>query len=141
MNKKKIRSFFLFEIAILLGICVYFFFFNSKDIPIENITTDINVNAKQLSNSFLDDENASNILYKGKIIEVTGIVKEVSFLNNRNTLILQGMNKQSGVICDMESTDHIALQKIKEGEFVKIKGICKGFLKDVILLNCILINR
>jgi len=141
MNKKKYFFYFLFGLFILIGICWYFIETDPMQLSIKKVAPDSKIGAVQLTNSFLHNESTSNSLYKGKIVEVTGIVKEVTFLNKRNTVILQGGNTQSGVLCDMHSTDSVTLKNIKKGDSIKIKGVCKGFLKDVIILNCILINQ
>ena len=89
----------------------------------------------------MTDEKQADEIYTGKVIEITGTVKEVSFLNNRNTLILQGKDKNSGVICDMNANQIDAIHKISLGDKITAKGICKGFLKDVVMLNCIIITN
>ncbi|RKM87649.1 hypothetical protein D7036_24990, partial [Aquimarina sp. BL5] len=57
-----------------------------------------------------------------------------------NTVILYGDNKYSGVLCDMQSDQTVGIRKLKKGQKIMLKGVCKGFLKDAILLNCMLIN-
>jgi len=75
-------------------------------------------------------------LYAGKIIEVTGFIKEISFINNRNTIILNSSTETFGVICDLNKNQEDKIKQLKEDQKIRVKGICKGFLKDVILLNC-----
>ena len=72
------------------------------------------------------------LIYQGK-------VKEVSFLNNTNTIILLG-DENSGIICDFSQNQTKEIKALTKNQTVIIKGIYKGFLKDVILLNCLLIN-
>ncbi|WP_370449472.1 hypothetical protein [Aquimarina sp. BL5] len=53
---------------------------------------------------------------------------------------MYGDNKYSGVLCDMQSDQTVGIRKLKKGQKIMLKGVCKGFLKDAILLNCMLIN-
>jgi hypothetical protein len=85
------------------------------------------------------DEKVTNKKFEGKIIEVEGKIKEISFLNNTNSVILFGVDN-SGVICDFNKNQTEEIKKLTKNQTVKIKGIYKGYLKDVILLNCLLMK-
>lgn len=70
------------------------------------------------------------------VILIEGIVEDINDLNHRNTVILKGKDTKRFVICDMQKSENLALLNV--GDTVTIKGILKGTLKDVILLNCII---
>ena len=74
-------------------------YFKSTEINLEKVSSEISLNSNELVASFITNENKSNEVYGGKIIEVTGFVKEISFLNNRNTVLLYTENEKSGIIC------------------------------------------
>tara|TARA_R110000787_G_scaffold55942_1_gene128807 strand:+ start:10873 stop:11301 length:429 start_codon:yes stop_codon:yes gene_type:complete len=141
MNKKVKAISIIVLVGISLGIYLYLSFTDINTINITDAVSFKNTKSELLLADFKEDEKKADKFYTRKVIEVTGIVKEVSFLNNRNTLILQGEDKDSGVICDMNSNQIDATLKITEGQKVTIKGIYKGFLKDVVMLNCILITN
>ncbi|RKN05057.1 hypothetical protein D7035_21570, partial [Aquimarina sp. AD1] len=115
--------------------------YNTSHIDINNVSTEISTDSQKLTASFINDENDANLIYKDKIVEVIGVVKEVTFLNDRNTIVLEGDNKNSSVLCDMQSDQFKMVKNLKKGQKIELKGVCKGFLKDVILLNCMLINQ
>ncbi|SEK50280.1 tRNA_anti-like [Aquimarina amphilecti] len=140
MNNKIKIVIFLFGLLLLAGAYIYMMFYDASHINVINTTTEISTDSRELTASFLNNEKQANLVYKDKVVEVVGIVKEITFLNNRNTIVLQGGNKNSGVLCDMQSDQFIKVQQLKKGQKVELKGICKGFLKDVVLLNCMLIN-
>lgn len=71
-----------------------------------------------------------------QVILIEGIVEDINGLNQRNTVILKGEDTKRFVICDMQKSENLALLNV--GDTVTIKGILKGTLKDVILLNCII---
>jgi len=141
MNKKNKITFFLLSLLIIGGAYIYFKLYDQPYLDITTVSTEIKTSSERLTASFIQNEKNANSIYQNKIIEVAGIVKEVTFLNNRNTVILYGENKHSGVLCDMQSNQITKVKNLKKGQKVMIKGICKGFLKDAILLNCMLINQ
>lgn len=140
------RKIKIISTIIVLAILCYssYIFFNLLGSDTINVR-ETNSYAEKKSNTLIADfttnEEEANKIYAGKVLEVTGKVKEVSFLNNRNTLILQGEDKDTGIICDMNSDQLKSVLKISKGQRVTIKGVCKGFLKDVVMLNCILIDQ
>ncbi|GAA4278621.1 OB-fold protein [Aquimarina mytili] len=140
MNRKNKIITFLFCLVFAAGLYLYFGFYNRSYETIDNVATDISISSRKLTSTYMLNEKNANSIYRGKVIEVDGIVKEVSFLNNRNTVLLHGNDKYSSVICDMQSDQIEEVKKLKAGQKIRIKGICKGFLKDAILLNCMLIN-
>lgn len=136
MNQRKLVY---LNIGIILSFifCVFYIKYNSKTIDITQIKSNINISASDLTNSFIYNEELAHKTYKNQAITVTGILKKITTVNHRKTLILYGYDKDTHVICDIENDE---LNKNMINTEIKIKGICKGFLKDVILLNCALIN-
>ncbi|MBQ4802079.1 hypothetical protein J8L88_04370 [Aquimarina sp. MMG015] len=141
MNRKNKITIFLLSLLLIAGAYFYIEYYNTSHIDINNASTEISTDSQKLTASFINNENDANLIYKNKIVEVVGVVKEVTFLNNRNTIILEGENKNSSVLCDMQSDQLRIVKSLKKGQKIELKGICKGFLKDVILLNCMLINQ
>lgn len=98
--------------------------------------TTINTKVDQLIEEEFNIEDPKHI---NKVIEVKGIVKDVNNLNNSYTIILQGEKKLNRfVICDMQKQQQNNVQKPKLGDTITVKGIIKGKLNDIILLNCII---
>lgn len=141
MSKKNKIAFFLFSLLLIAGVYLYFGLYNIPQMDITATSTEINTSSENLTLSFSRNEVKANSIYKGKIIEVEGIVKDITFLNERNTVLLQGDTKGTSVICDINPSQIVKVKKLKIGQRVAVKGVCKGFLKDVILLNCVLTNQ
>mgnify|MGYP000032378384 CR=1 FL=1 len=136
----KTKTKFFLIILILLLITGGFYFINplvnSSNKNLENETAALRLNALDLVENYTNNEENSNDLYAGKIIEVTGNIKEISFLNERITVILNSNSETFGVICDINPNQKEKINQLQKNQKIQIKGICKGFLKDVILLNC-----
>lgn len=110
--------------------------FDSSEKSLENELAALQVNSNDLLNSYSINEEKSDSLYRDKIIEVTGYIKEITYLNDRNTIILNSNSGSFGVICDINPNQKEKINKLQQHQKINVKGICKGFLKDVILLNC-----
>ncbi len=99
--------------------------------------TSIKVSAADLFKSFEDNEAEANKLYLDKVLEVTGKISEVT--SNQNgvpVLTLETENIMFGVRCTVENTESIT----QVGETITIKGICTGYLSDVIITNAIRVD-
>lgn len=133
------NKFFLIAILLLLVINGYYYvvpLFSSSEKNLENEVAAVILTANDLVNTYADNEAKSNKLYAGKIIEISGTIKEITFLNDRTTVILKSSSEKFGVICDINPNEKDNINRLKENQNITVKGICKGFLKDVILLNC-----
>ena len=91
-----------------------------------------------LQKAFETDEAGSSAKYINKIIEVTGEIASVkpgekSFIN----VSLRTGSDLSSVICTFPASDTTFF---KTGNQITVRGICSGFLMDVLLNNCAIIE-
>ena len=124
----------LSAVAVLIAVVLI-----SKHNLIDQNRTKAIVKSNVLISSLLLNEKASNQKYEGKVIEITGKVDTISFLNETNTVILYG-DKNSGIICDFSDNQTKEIKALKKHDIVTIKRVYRGFLNDAILLNCTLLN-
>jgi hypothetical protein len=92
------------------------------------------MSADDLLMAFQTDEVKANASYLNKIIEVTGIVvkkekddsgNEVVYLETTDVFGLVSCTMIPGSACNAG-----------EGQETKLKGICTGYLSDVVLTQC-----
>ena len=94
----------------------------------------VSLSATELFKAFESDEISANENYLDKVIEVYGEVVEITQdMDNHTIVMLKSDDPIFGIRCTLER----ASSHIKTGETVHLKGICKGFLSDVVLTNCI----
>jgi hypothetical protein len=92
----------------------------------------IKVSSIELFKAFENNEMEANKLYLDKVLEVNGKVTEVTTNQNGIPVIaLETEDALFGVRCTMNNTESVA----EAGEIVSIKGICTGYLSDVIITN------
>jgi len=75
------------------------------------------------------------------VVLIEGVIQDINSINNRSTIILKGeKNTDKLVICDMQKNQKLVINSLNLGDEISIKGILKGTLNDVILLNCIILQ-
>ncbi len=74
-----------------------------------------------------------------KAIEIEGEIKEITYQDGKYSLILKGDSDKTYILCEMQSNQNTEVIKLHAGEDIKLKGILKGFLMDIILLHCVII--
>lgn len=121
-------------LVLLLAVAAYVWFFVWNK-PKTNVAgaTAIKTEAVALFNEYSTNEQAANQKYLEKILEVAGIVTSVNKNAEGQTVILLKTNDPMfGINCTMEEKDIV----LKEGDAVILKGICTGYLTDVVLIRC-----
>jgi hypothetical protein len=101
---------------------------------------DIQISSEELISSFNKNESKANTLFVGKVIETKGVIKKITYQNDEFTILLKGENEFSYVICVMQSDQYVKVNQMILGQSIVLKGMCKGFLNDVIFFNCIILK-
>ncbi len=140
-RKVKIMMFSLSILLLIVSIYSCYTILNERPFSEDIISSssEIAISSEGLLQDFLEDEQEANATYVEKIIEVEGKVKEVTFLNDRYTVLLHSGTNMAYVMCDMRTEQAALVKELKEGDVVRLKGIFKGFLMDAIMLNCVLL--
>jgi hypothetical protein len=126
----------LLVIGLLGGIYAYMQY-NKPHQNIEKANADAKIEATSLFDAYSKDEAAANQKYTGKIVEVTGKVKEVSKSADGTTKInLEVGDAMFGVSCTLDPKNSAATT-LSAGNTTTLKGKCDGFNMDVQLSNCV----
>lgn len=93
----------------------------------------IPVSASSLFNDFENNEQRANDLYLNNVLEVNGRVGSISLNGDQKTVIVMETDDPIfGVNCTMNSN----ISNLAVGDSVTLKGICTGYLSDVVLVQC-----
>lgn len=96
------------------------------------------ITAPELLAAFVTDEQAANTAYVGKqeqAILVTGTIRSIGpESGGLVNVVLETNDAMAGVVCEFAEADVPATWK--PGDQVALKGICTGYLIDVILNRC-----
>lgn len=138
MNKKNI----IIAILVLgiIGLFVAYKIYNKPHINVSKAKSDLTLTADTIINDFSSDENVANSKYLEKIIEVKGTISEVKNEKGKGIVTLKTNDDFGSVICHLSADATKNISSLKEGQTITLKGICTGYLMDVILVKCELIN-
>jgi hypothetical protein len=121
------------------GILYALILYNKKHPDTSKVKPDFVITATALQKEFEDSEAAASAKYINKIIEVSGSIASVTKSDSNNVNIsLKSSNDLSSVICTIASADP---SKYKTGDELTIRGECSGFLMDVLLNNCAIVQK
>ncbi|HRI23095.1 MAG TPA: hypothetical protein PLZ45_00410 [Ferruginibacter sp.] len=95
----------------------------------------VRIAAMHLVAAYEANEANANRDYLDKVLEVSGYVTDVSKNQEGKTVVSLDGTGMGTVRCTMEG---IVQHEIKPKTQVSIKGICTGYLTDVILVRCMI---
>ena len=102
-------------------------------------TEDLNITAADLYKAFSTNEAAANPKYLDKLIKVCGTVADNSATDNGVTTVqLQTGVEMGTVMCELDKLTKQEKMSFAKGETVCFKGLCSGYLTDVVLNRCVL---
>ncbi len=95
----------------------------------------ITATATQLATAFENNEATANSIYLDKILEVTGNISDLSQNQKGETIITLNGTDMSTVRGTLEA---VGKTELKAGATITLKGICTGYLTDVVLVRCVI---
>ena len=133
--KKKILIVILLLIAIGGAIGIYQW--NKPKRTADDEKPAATLTAEDLFNQFATNEAAANTSYLNKIIQVNGKVLTFEKSSTEFVIYLETSDVLGTVSCTLIPGTEITAT---EGSDVTIKGICTGYLTDVVLTQCVLVQ-
>ena len=109
--------------------------FREQEKSVGSHKADITVSAEVIVKEFETDENKANIKYLNKIVAVSGTINSQTVNDKDITVILKNEEATAGVSCSFDKTT-IAGSSLVKGRKITVKGLCSGFLMDVVLNRC-----
>ena len=130
-------------VAIVVFVALYAYKeYNRKATNLQNTKPDETISATDLVAAFENDETKANTKFNGKTILVTGTVAEIE--NQQDTLLNIYLGSQDAlhkVSCSIDMRNKQKKQETITGKQISIKGICTGFLADVEMNRCVIVNE
>jgi hypothetical protein len=139
------KSFIKIALGVVLliaiaGIGAGLYYYNLKPKDLSGAKPDFILTSTLLRKAFEDNETAATAKYVGKVIEVTGeIVSAKPGENNSMSISLRTGSEMSTVICTFPPVNKPGV--LATGTSVTIRGVCSGYLMDVLLNNCAIARK
>ncbi len=124
----------------LVAVFIYLVVYNKPHVDVSKSSADISLVSNTIVEDFEKDENQANAKYLEQIIQVTGTISELSTENDKGIVVLGTSDSFGSVMCHLSSKESQKIKTLKNGQQVTIKGICTGYLMDVILVKCVIVN-
>lgn len=124
----------IFFLSLLYSLYLY----NKPFRNVEKSKADIEISLKELIEEYKQDEVSANSKYLDKLIQIEGIITDISINNGNSVLTVSESKNNPSIICNMSPNYNVNALKLKIGDKVSVKGICTGYLLDIILINCVL---
>lgn len=116
------------------------YYYNLKSTDMSKARPDFVLTASVLQKAFEVDESKASVTYLNKILEVTGKISSVKPVeNNAVNISLVTESDLSSVIGTFPAISDPSV--FKPGEEITLRGKCSGFLMDVLLNDCALIEN
>jgi hypothetical protein len=123
----------------LIGIAIGYYMYNKPVASLKNKKPEVEVSAAQMIADYESDEQAANGKYLGKVVQVYGNVAEITVEGGKTKVHLASGNPMSMIICEMEEGSETG--ELKPGEEARMKGMCSGYLSDVILVQSFVVKK
>lgn len=117
----------------MIGAAIGFYMYNKPVQSLENKKADVTISAEQLLSDYESNEQSANDKYLGKVVQVNGTVAEISTGEGKNKIHLETSNPISVVITELDEGNTV--EGLKIGDEATVKGMCSGYLSDVILVR------
>jgi tRNA_anti-like len=134
--KKKILKWILLSILVIgtTGGIVAYKMWTKPHRNVEEAAA-LSVAATKLATEYENNEPQANSDYLDKVLEVTGEISKISKNQKGEPVITLKGTDMGGIICTLESAMPATT---KTGATVVVRGICTGYLSDVVLVRCVL---
>jgi len=104
-----------------------------------DMDADVKITSTQLQQAYENNETDADSAYLGKVIEVHGTVLAVD--PEEHTITLKTASDMSCVSCEISEQLANDLDVFKTGDSVIVKGVCAGYLMDVVLKQSVVSKK
>ncbi len=130
----------IYSISLILFLLAVWVSFRMYNKPHRDPATEssISISAVELLQAFEKNESKAYARYLDKTLSVRGKVAELTYnLEMTPIIVLETDNPMFGVRCTMANPKI----DVRPGDLVTIKGVCTGYLTDVIIIKSMVIKE
>lgn len=126
-------------LVILVAYMGWHWMFRAADTSVASKKTEVVIEAGALIKAYSSNEDSTNTLYLNKVVAVTGNIDNITEKDQEISVYLKKKEESMGVVCSFYKNE-LDKNSIKIGQVISVKGICTGFLMDVILTKCSIVK-
>lgn len=140
MRNRTFKIFFGFLLLAVLGLVASIYYYNKPHVDVQKSEATYVLTAQNLIDEYRNNETDTDKKYSETVIQVKGKVFEISTLKGNSVITLKDEGLESSIICHMLPEDNKRTLQFKKGDEINVKGICSGYLMDVIMVRCTLVD-
>jgi tRNA_anti-like len=135
---KKYKFFVLaiFLVVVMAGIYGYREY-NRGLADTHNLKPAFKIEASDFVGKFESNEPQANALYADKAVSVHGVISSIQTTDTSATVFLNDGSSVTSVMCQFGKGNNEQIKNLRKGEVITIKGICSGYLLDVVMVRCV----
>lgn len=123
------------------GAGIGYYMYNKPVADTNDLEAAYSVSADELFTYFENNEEEANKKYLGKILEVKGMVRDLSLGDSGElNLVLASTSEMFGVNCGITKDKNSSYSQYKPGDSITVKGECTGISMDVVLTRCVIVK-
>jgi len=140
--KKILKTVILVVLVLALIVAgAWYYIMHMPEKSMAKQSPDFVIEAAELAAEYENAPTASDKKYIDRVVEVSGIVADISHdQNDQTVIILRDEQSLTGVLCTLDEKQEKAAAGIAVGDRITLKGTCTGMLFEVVLNRCILIK-
>ena len=132
-------SLFLLVVIVLAGAAAGIYLYTKPQKDLLRSRPDFILTAEELHKAFETDEKVASERFLNKVIELSGTIADTDINEGKTiSITLATQNEMSSVICNLHKA--INSDELNKGESITLRGELSGFLMDVLLNNCVIID-
>jgi len=140
--KKKSRKYRFFTLAAfsitVIAVLYGYREFNRTLPSTRDLEPAFRLDASNFVKQFENNESNANAKFVDQAIGVHGLAHTVQITDTTAVVLLNDGYSNTSVVCQFESESIEDIKRLKKGDEVTIKGICSGYLVDVVMVRCVL---
>ena len=138
---KKIRYVLIFLVlALIAAVAAWKYTFKVSESNVASHKTEVTIDASRLLQAFETNEDSANLKYLDKVILVSGTVGSITKDSLGYTVYLKEEDAISGIVCSFDKSSFDSAL-VKPGAQINVKGICMGYLMDVQMNKCYIVEQ
>ena len=136
---KKYRVFLVAALGMTVIVGLYGYGEYNRSLPDTHyLEPAFRLEASTFIKQFETDESKANAKYADKTISVQGVAHTIQTTDTTATVFLNDGYSGTSVVCQFGRESNEETKDLKKGDLVTIKGICSGYLMDVVMVRCVL---
>ena len=124
----------------IIGAFIGYKMYNKPHVDVAEASADISISANSILNEFSTDETTANGKYLDKIVAIKGEISDLKIEKEKGIITLKTNDDLGSILCHLSQASTKKIDEIKVGETITVKGICTGYLMDVVLVKSEIIN-